>query len=41
MDVRVIDHPLAAVRLTALRDENTGNAAFRAALGELTQMLVY
>ena len=41
MDVRVVDHPLAAVRLTALRDENTGNAAFRAALGELTVMLVY
>jgi uracil phosphoribosyltransferase len=32
---------LAAVRLTALRDERTDNAAFRAALGELTLMLVY
>jgi uracil phosphoribosyltransferase len=41
VDVRVIDHPLAAVRLTALRDENTDNAAFRVALGELTVMLVY
>ena len=41
MDVRVVDHPLAAVRLTALRDERTDNAAFRAALGELTLMLVY
>ena len=41
MDVRVVDHPLAAVRLTALRDENTDNATFRAALGELTLMLVY
>jgi uracil phosphoribosyltransferase len=41
VDVRVVDHPLAAVRLTALRDERTGNAAFRAALGELTLMLVY
>jgi uracil phosphoribosyltransferase len=41
VDVRVVDHPLAAVRLTALRDKNTGNAAFRAALGELTLMLVY
>ena len=41
MDVRVVDHPLAAVRLTALRDENTDNAAFRAALGDLTLMLVY
>src|SRR5881227_3757366 len=41
MDVHVVDHPLAAVRLTALRDERTDNAAFRAALGELTLMLVY
>jgi uracil phosphoribosyltransferase len=41
VDVRVVNHPLAAVRLTALRDERTGNAAFRAALGELTLMLVY
>ena len=41
MDVRVVNHPLAAVRLTALRDERTDNAAFRAALGELTLMLVY
>ena len=39
--MRVVDHPLAAVRLTALRDERTDNAAFRAALGELTLMLVY
>lgn len=41
MDVHVIDHPLAAARLTVLRDERTGNAAFRAALRELTLMLVY
>lgn len=41
MDVRVVNHPLAAVRLTALRDENTDNAGFRAALGELSLMLVY
>ena len=41
MDVRVIDHPLAAARLTTLRDERTGNAAFRAALRDLTLMLVY
>ena len=27
MDVRVIDHPLAAARLTTLRDERTDNAA--------------
>ncbi|KUI16950.1 uracil phosphoribosyltransferase [Mycobacterium sp. GA-1285] len=41
MDVRVVDHPLAAARLTTLRDENTDNAAFRAALRDLTLMLVY
>jgi uracil phosphoribosyltransferase len=41
MDVRVVDHPLAAARLTALRDERTGNAAFREALRDLTLMLVY
>lgn len=41
MDVHVIDHPLAAARLTVLRDERTDNAAFRAALRELTLMLVY
>ncbi len=41
MDVRVVNHPLAAVRLTTLRDETTDNAEFRAALGELSLMLVY
>ncbi|MBI3214162.1 MAG: uracil phosphoribosyltransferase [Mycobacterium sp.] len=41
MDVRVIDHPLAAARLTTLRDERSDNAAFRAALRDLTLMLVY
>jgi len=41
VDVRIVDHPLAAVRLTTLRDENTDNAGFRAALGELSLMLVY
>ena len=41
MEVHVIDHPLARARLTALRDERTDNAAFRAALGDLTLMLVY
>src|SRR5258708_32728790 len=40
MYVRVIDHPLAAARLTTLRDERTDNAAFRAALRDLTLMLV-
>lgn len=41
MDVRVVDHPLAAARLTTLRDQRTGNAAFRSALRDLTHMLVY
>ncbi len=41
MDVCVIDHPLAAARLTTLRDERTANAGFRAALRDLTLMLVY
>src|SRR5438046_262725 len=41
MDVRVVDHPLAAARLTTLRDERTDNAAFRAALRDLALMLVY
>jgi uracil phosphoribosyltransferase len=41
VEVRVVDHPLAAARLTTLRDERTDNAAFRAALRDLTLMLVY
>lgn len=41
MDVCVVDHPLAVARLTTLRDARTDNAAFRAALRDLTLMLVY
>jgi uracil phosphoribosyltransferase len=41
MEVRVIDHPLAKARLTTMRAEGTDNAEFRAALQELTVMLVY
>jgi len=41
MDVRVVDHPLARARLSSMRDARNGNAAFRAALRELTLMLVY
>ena len=41
MDVRVVDHPIAAARLTTLRDERTDSAAFRVALRDLTLMLVY
>jgi uracil phosphoribosyltransferase len=41
VQVCILDHPLAAARLTTLRDERTGNAAFRDALRDLTLMLVY
>ncbi|MEV0678335.1 uracil phosphoribosyltransferase [Actinosynnema sp. NPDC050436] len=41
MDVLVVEHPLARARLTTMRDARTDNAAFRAALHELTVMLVY
>jgi uracil phosphoribosyltransferase len=41
VDVLVVDHPLAQSRLTAMRDARTDSAAFRAALTELTTMLVY
>jgi uracil phosphoribosyltransferase len=41
VDVFVVDHPLAASRLTAMRDEQTDSGGFRAALHELTTMLVY
>jgi uracil phosphoribosyltransferase len=41
MDVLVIDHPLAKARLTTLRDTRSDRATFRAALQELTVMLVY
>jgi uracil phosphoribosyltransferase len=41
VDVHVVDHPLAAVRLTLLRDERHDRAVFRAALAELATMLVY
>jgi uracil phosphoribosyltransferase len=41
VDVHVVDHPLAAARLTVMRDAATDSAAFRAALHELATMLVY
>lgn len=41
MDVHVVDHPLAAGRLATLRDERSDGAAFRAALHDLSYMLVY
>jgi uracil phosphoribosyltransferase len=41
VQLTVVDHPIARARLSRMRDERTDNAAFRAALRELTQMLVY
>jgi uracil phosphoribosyltransferase len=41
VDVLVVDHPLAQTRLTAMRDARTDSATFRAALTELTTMVVY
>jgi uracil phosphoribosyltransferase len=41
MDVRVVDHPLAKARLSTMRDARTDNATFRAALRDLTLMLIY
>ena len=37
----VVDHPLAAQALAALRDEATTRAAFRAAMDDLAGILVY
>jgi uracil phosphoribosyltransferase len=41
VDVLVIDNPLARSRLTAMRAAGTDSSSFRAALHELTTMLVY
>jgi uracil phosphoribosyltransferase len=41
MNVRVVDHPLVKARLSTLRDARTENWAFRAALRDLTLMLIY
>jgi uracil phosphoribosyltransferase len=41
MDVQVVDHPLARTRLSELRDARTDNPTFRAALRDLTLMLIY
>lgn len=41
MEITVVDHPLAASRLTIMRDDRTDNATFRAALSDLGAMLVY
>ena len=39
--VHVVDHPLVAHKLTALRDERTGAANFRALVHELVALLAY
>lgn len=41
MQVQVVEHPLVAERLTRLRETVTSRSEFRAALAELTSMLVY
>ena len=41
MDVLVVDHPLAQTRLTAMRNARSDSGVFRAALHELTTMVVY
>jgi uracil phosphoribosyltransferase len=41
MDVLTVDHPLAKARLTVMRDARTDRATFRAALHDLTIMLIY
>jgi uracil phosphoribosyltransferase len=37
----VVDHPIVQSRLTVMRDETSSNAEFRAALRELSTLLVY
>ncbi|WP_131765570.1 uracil phosphoribosyltransferase [Candidatus Protofrankia californiensis] len=41
MRVDVVEHPLVAARLTVLRDKATQPPVFRAALRELSTMLIY
>lgn len=41
MNVQVVDHPLVKSRLSTMRDARSDNATFRAALQELTLMLIY
>lgn len=41
VELVVIDHPLVATRLSVMRDRNSSNATFRAALHELGTLLVY
>lgn len=41
MDTVVVEHPIVKSRLSVMRDENSSNAEFRAALRELATLLVY
>lgn len=41
MRTQIVDHPLAAALLTTMRDSRTSNPTFRAALRDLTGLLVY
>ncbi|MDO4630774.1 MAG: uracil phosphoribosyltransferase [Corynebacterium sp.] len=41
MDILLVNHPLAAARLSIMRDETTDNSDFRAALADLGTMLIY
>lgn len=41
MHIHVVNHPLAASRMSILRDERSDNATFRAALSDLGAMLIY
>ncbi|WP_330252430.1 uracil phosphoribosyltransferase [Nocardia sp. NBC_00565] len=41
MRTHTVDHPLAAALLTTMRDARTPNPAFRAALRDLTGILIY
>jgi uracil phosphoribosyltransferase len=41
VDTVVVEHPIVQARLTVMRDERSSNAEFRAALRELSTLLVY
>lgn len=40
-NLTLVDHPLIRVRLTTLRDKNTGTEAFRKALHDVAQLTAY
>ena len=41
METVVVEHPIVQARLSVMRDERSSNAEFRAALRELSTLLVY